>query len=158
LEADIAAALAAAGCPATLLQLEITESMVIANADQALQTMHRLRAMGVQLSIDDFGTGYSSLSYLKRFPVSKLKIDRSFVNDIHVDANDKAIVDAVLTLAHKLGLRTVAEGVETAEQLRYLRAQGCDECQGYFFARPCGSEAFVQRVQLGFAAEYLLSH
>ena len=155
LEADIAAALAAADCPAALLQLEITESMVIANADQALQTMHRIRAMGVHLSIDDFGTGYSSLSYLKRFPVSKLKIDRSFVNDIHVDANDKAIVDAILTLARKLGLRTVAEGVETAEQLCYLKTQGCDECQGYFFARPCTSEAFVQRVQQGFSQSFI---
>lgn len=140
LDATIQAALSAANCPPALLQLEITESMVIDNAEQALQTMHRLNAMGVQLSIDDFGTGYSSLGYLKRFPVSKLKIDRSFVSDIHVDDNDKAIVDAILTLAHKMGMRTVAEGVETVQQLQYLQAQGCDECQGYLFAKPCPAE------------------
>jgi diguanylate cyclase (GGDEF)-like protein len=150
LEADIASALASAHCPAELLQLEITESMVIANADQALLTMHRIRSMGVRLSIDDFGTGYSSLSYLKRFPVSKLKIDRSFVNDILVDANDKAIVDTILRLAHTMGLHTVAEGVETLEQLQYLKAMGCEECQGYYLARPTASDAFVRRVQLGF--------
>jgi diguanylate cyclase (GGDEF)-like protein len=151
LEADIAAALAAFDCPGALLQLEITESMVIADADQALQTMHRIRSMGVHLSIDDFGTGYSSLSYLKRFPVTKLKIDRSFVNDILVDVNDKAIVDTILRLAHTLGLHTVAEGVETQEQLHYLKAMGCDECQGYFLARPCAVDDFVRRVRQGFA-------
>jgi EAL domain-containing protein (putative c-di-GMP-specific phosphodiesterase class I) len=147
LDTTVQEAMRAANCPPELLQLEITESMVIADADQALQTMHRLNAMGVQLSIDDFGTSYSSLSYLKRFPVSKLKIDRSFVNDIYVDDDDKAIVDAIMTLAHKLGLRTVAEGVETVEQLQYLTAQGCDECQGYHFAKPCGAEDFVQLLQ-----------
>jgi len=144
LDASIEAALALARCPANLLQLEITESMVIANADMAMTTMHRLNAMGVQLSIDDFGTGYSSLSYLKRFPVSKLKIDRTFVNDIHEDANDKAIVDAILTMAHKLGLSTVAEGVETEQQRQYLESQGCHEGQGFLFAKPCPAEDFVQ--------------
>ncbi|OYT92210.1 MAG: GGDEF-domain containing protein [Burkholderiales bacterium PBB3] len=144
LDAAIAAALAQAHCPPALLQLEITESMVIDDAEQALQTMHRIKAMGVQLSIDDFGTGYSSLSYLKRFPVSKLKIDRSFVNELEVDASDRAIVDAILTLAHKLGLRIVAEGVETAGQLQMLKLLGCDECQGYYFAKPCTAEAFAQ--------------
>lgn len=156
LDAHIQAALQAANCPPELLQLEITESMVIANADQAMQTMHRIRAMGVHLSIDDFGTGYSSLSYLKRFPVSKLKIDRSFVNDIHVDDNDKAIVDAILTLAHKLGLRTVAEGVETVEQLQYLQAQGCDECQGYLLAKPCPAQEWGALLLSDFSA--LLQH
>ena len=157
LDAEIAAALAAAHCPPALLQLEITESMVIADADQALQTMQRLRSMGVQLSIDDFGTGYSSLSYLKRFPVSTLKIDRSFVNDILADANDRAIVDAIVRLAHTMGLRTVAEGVETMEQLQYLKAMGCDECQGYFLARPCAADAFAHRVQQGFVGALILS-
>ena len=152
LDAAIEAALKSADCPAALLQLEITESMVMANANQALQTMRRMNALGVQLSIDDFGTGYSSLSYLKRFPVNKLKIDRSFVSDIHVDVNDEAIVDAILTLARKLGLRTVAEGVETVAQLQFLRALGCDECQGYLFARPCSSEAFAALIKGGVPA------
>ena len=143
LDDAIATALAQAQCPPALLQLEITESMVINDAEQALQTMHRIVAMGVHLSIDDFGTGYSSLSYLKRFPVRKLKIDRSFVNELETDAHDRAIVDAILTLAHKLGLRTVAEGVETAGQLALLQQLGCDECQGYYFARPCTAEAFA---------------
>ena len=144
LDAAIADALAHAQCPPQLLQLEITESMVINDAEQALKTMRRIVAMGVQLSIDDFGTGYSSLSYLKRFPVRKLKIDRSFVNELETDAHDRAIVDAILTLAHKLGLRTVAEGVETAGQLALLQQLGCDECQGYYFAKPCAAEAFAQ--------------
>jgi len=144
LEAAIDAALARANCSPGLLQLEITESMVIADAEQALQTMRRINAIGVQLSIDDFGTGYSSLSYLKRFPVNKLKIDRSFVNELEVDAHDRAIVDAILTLAHKLGLSAVAEGVETAGQLQLLTQLGCDEGQGYHFAKPCSGEAFAQ--------------
>lgn len=143
LDASIASALQQAQCPSELLQLEITESMVIHDAEQALQTMQRIVATGVQLSIDDFGTGYSSLSYLKRFPVKKLKIDRSFVNELETDANDRAIVDAILTLAHKLGLRTVAEGVETLGQLTLLQQLGCDECQGYYFSKPVPAPEFL---------------
>lgn len=148
LDERVASALAATGCPAALLQLEITESMVMAQPEQAMATMQRLKAMGVKLSIDDFGTGYSSLSHLKRFPVSKLKIDRSFVQDIETDPNDAAIVDAILVLAKKLGLRTVAEGVETEGQVAFLAALGCDEYQGYLFGRPCTSDVFEQRLGL----------
>ena len=147
LEASVQAALEAADCPAALLKLEITESMVMNHAERALATMHRLNALGLQLSIDDFGTGYSSLSYLKRFPVRQLKIDRSFVRDIHVDANDKAIVEAILVLAKKLGMSTVAEGVETEAQLSFLKGLGCDEYQGYLFARPAPAEDLVQRLR-----------
>jgi len=147
LDASIAGALAATECPAALLQLEITESMVMAHPEQAQATMQRLKAMGVQLSIDDFGTGYSSLSHLKRFPVSKLKIDRSFVQDLETDPNDAAIVDAILVLAKKLGLRTVAEGVETEGQVAFLSALGCDEYQGYLYGRPCAPEVFEQRLR-----------
>ena len=144
LEASVVHALEFAGCPASALQVEITESMVFEQPERALTTMHRLNALGVRLAIDDFGTGYSSLSYLKRFPVQKLKIDRSFVHDIHVDPNDEAIVGAIIALAKKLGLRTVGEGVETEAQLAFLRALGCDEYQGYLFARPCPAEDFRQ--------------
>lgn len=118
--------------------------MVMDNAERAKATMHRLNTLGVRLVIDDFGTGYSSLSYLKRFPVRKLKIDRSFVRDIYIDANDAAIVEAIQVLAKKLGMSTVAEGVETEAQLEFLRSLGCDEYQGDLFARPCTSEAFAQ--------------
>ena len=149
LETSVELALAETGCPAGLLQLEITESMLMEQADESLETMRQLRSIGVKLSIDDFGTGYSSLSYLKRFPVSKLKIDRSFVNDITVDSTDAAIVDTILSLALKLGLRTVAEGVETPEQLASLKQMGCTEYQGYLFSRPCPSEAFIQLLKDG---------
>lgn len=144
LDESVAQALSSCGCPASLLQLEITESSIMDQVEQALETMHRLTALGVQLSIDDFGTGYSSLSQLKRFPVHKLKIDRSFVRDIQIDANDEIFVDAILSLAGKLGLRTVAEGVETPEQVAFLKPRGCDEYQGFLFSRPCEPAAFVQ--------------
>ncbi len=152
LEASVEDALRAAACPASALQLEITESMVMTDPDRALATMHRLNTLGVLLSIDDFGTGYSSLSHLKRFPLHKLKIDRTFVRDIEIDSNDAAIVDAILVLAKKLGMRTVAEGVETEGQLGFLRALGCDEYQGYLFARPCPSPEFAHCVLANQAA------
>ncbi|MFT3821496.1 MAG: EAL domain-containing protein [Rubrivivax sp.] len=135
LDALVQRALADAGLPAERLELEITESSLM-DLQTNLQTMQRLKALGVSLAIDDFGTGYSSLSYLKRFPVDRLKVDASFVRDVADDPDDAAIVTAIVGLAHHLQLRVIAEGVETREQLDFLRRQGCDEVQGYWFARP----------------------
>ncbi|PKO52596.1 MAG: hypothetical protein CVU28_10165, partial [Betaproteobacteria bacterium HGW-Betaproteobacteria-21] len=135
------------GLPAERLELELTEAVAMNDPQLAITVMDKLFERGVHMSIDDFGTGYSSLSYLKRFKVNKLKIDQSFVRDITVDADDKAIVIAIINLARSLGMRTIAEGVETAGQLDFLRRQGCDEVQGYHFSRPLPPEAFETRVR-----------
>jgi EAL domain-containing protein (putative c-di-GMP-specific phosphodiesterase class I) len=108
----------------------------------AIAVMNDLHDRGIRLSIDDFGTGYSSLSYLKKFKVYKLKIDQSFVRDISTDPEDKAIVSAIISMAQRLGMQTIAEGVETAGQLSFLREQGCDEVQGYFYSKPLPVEQF----------------
>jgi EAL domain-containing protein (putative c-di-GMP-specific phosphodiesterase class I) len=118
------------------IELELTESMVMANAEQSITTLRRLKAIGVTLAIDDFGTGYSSLSYLKRLPIDTLKIDKEFVGDITTDPDDEAITATVITMAHTLGLNVVAEGVERAEQVEYLREQDCDEIQGHWLSFP----------------------
>lgn len=118
------------------LGLEITEGVIMENPEASIGVLREMKAMGIELSLDDFGTGYSSLSYLKRFPIDKLKIDRSFVSDITTDADDEAMVAAIIVMAHQLGMRVVAEGVETEAQLAFLREQGCDEYQGYYFSRP----------------------
>ncbi len=133
---SITAVLAETGMDAQLLEIELTESMVMADVDQAINILRNLKAIGVLLSIDDFGTGYSSLSYLKRFPIDILKIDQSFVRDIAVDTDDAAIALAIISLAHTLRLKVIAEGVETEAQMRYLRHNGCDVMQGYYFSRP----------------------
>jgi EAL domain-containing protein (putative c-di-GMP-specific phosphodiesterase class I) len=118
------------------LELELTESLLMVNTEEAVRTLEYLKSLGLRLSIDDFGTGYSSLSYLKRFPIDSLKIDRSFIDEITTDVDDATITRAVIGMAHNLGLKVVAEGVETAEQLAFLSANGCDEAQGFYFARP----------------------
>ena len=137
----VAGALAESGLPPELLELEITESSVMENPDEAIVILQRLGRMGVTLAIDDFGTGYSSLAYLKLFPIDHLKIDRSFVADIEHDLNDRAIAFGTIALAHSLGLRVIAEGVETDDQLELLRTNGCDEVQGYLFSKPLTSAA-----------------
>jgi len=135
-EQSVLRALEESGLSAQLLELELTESILIQNAEGVLASLKRLKQLGVKLSIDDFGTGYSSLSYLKRFDIDKLKIDQSFVRDLGSDEDDAAIVRAVIQMAHGLNLKTIAEGVETVEMLESLCRFGCDEAQGYHFARP----------------------
>ena len=130
------------GLPPQYLELELTEAVAMNDPKNAYAMMDDLHARGVRMSIDDFGTGYSSLGYLKKFKVYKLKIDQSFVRDIYTDPEDRAIVNAIISMAHSLGLQTIAEGVETPEQLIYLNAQGCDEVQGYYYSKPLPAEAF----------------
>lgn len=136
---SVAKALVAAGLDPSHLELEITESILL-EEQSVIDSLHELNAMGVEFSIDDFGTGYSSLSYLKRLPIDTLKIDRSFVQDIPGNADNAAIAQAILAMARSLGIRVVAEGVETAEQLAFLRNYGCDAMQGYFFSKPLPAE------------------
>jgi EAL domain-containing protein (putative c-di-GMP-specific phosphodiesterase class I) len=133
---NVAAVLAAAGVPPPLLELELTEAILLQDVEHTLETVRGLKNLGVRLSIDDFGTGYSSLAYLKRFAVDKLKIDQGFVRDIGCDPDDAAIVRAVIQLARSLRLGTIAEGVETEEQAAFLRAEGCEEVQGFLFGNP----------------------
>ncbi len=127
------------------LELEITESVLMDNADSAVEILTQLREMGISLSIDDFGTGYSSLSYLKRFPIASLKIDRSFVMDVTHDSNDAAIVSSIVALAKSMDLQVTAEGVETAQQLEFIKQLGCDFGQGYLLGRPVPADEFEQR-------------
>jgi EAL domain-containing protein (putative c-di-GMP-specific phosphodiesterase class I) len=138
----VAQMLADTGLDPSWLELEVTESVVMQNAEDATDTLMQLHGQGIHISIDDFGTGYSSLSYLKRFPLDTLKIDRSFVRDISTNPDDAAIVKSVIALAHSLRLKVIAEGVETAEQLDYLRSLGCDEYQGYYRSKPVTAAEF----------------
>ncbi len=142
----ISALVSNAGLDPKHLDLELTESIAMGRAQETIKIIRSLNDMGFNISIDDFGTGYSSLSYLKRFAIYKLKIDQSFVRDLHVDKDDQAIVRAIISLANELGLKSIAEGVENAEQLAFLKEQGCDEVQGYYFSKPISLpefEAFV---------------
>jgi diguanylate cyclase (GGDEF)-like protein/PAS domain S-box-containing protein len=141
-EKSVIQALAESGLNPALLELELTESILLKDSEKVLATVRRLKSLGVKLSIDDFGTGYSSLSYLKRFDVDKLKIDQSFVRGMADDPSDAAIVSAIIQMAKSLNLTTVAEGVEDERQLSLLRLQHCDEAQGYHFARPLPTDEF----------------
>ena len=139
----VAESLKTSGMSARSLELEITESMIMQHTSRASEILQGFREMGAHVSIDDFGTGYSSLGYLKHFPIDTLKIDRSFVRDVPHDADDAAITQAIIAMAHSLKLQVVAEGVESRAQLDFLRTQGCDQIQGYIFSRPVPAEAFA---------------
>lgn len=143
IEDNVAAVLADTGLVPELLELELTEGIVMAGAEATVETLQRISNMGVKLAIDDFGTGYSSLSYLKRFPIDRLKIDQSFVRDIVTDTDDWAISSAIISMGHSLRLKVIAEGVEHVEQLEMLRRQGCDEVQGYYFSVPLPADDFA---------------
>jgi EAL domain-containing protein (putative c-di-GMP-specific phosphodiesterase class I) len=132
------------GLAPSCLELELTETFLTQNATSTARVFEALKEMAVQLALDDFGTGYSSLSYLKRFPIDTLKIDQSFVRDIAVDEDDASIVSAVISMGKSLHMRVVAEGIETLEQLTFLRQQGCPEGQGYYFNRPMTADEFAQ--------------
>ncbi len=142
----VASVLAVSGVPPQLLDLELTESILVHDADEALTRLHALARLGVGLSIDDFGTGYSSLAYLKRFPIGKLKIDRSFVKGLPDDDSDAGIVRAILQMARALGMQVVAEGVETEPQRAFLLAEGCEQFQGWLYAPALDSMSFEQRL------------
>lgn len=149
---DIADALEQTGMAPDLLELEITESMIMSNVEQAVDRAAEIKQLGVRIAIDDFGTGYSSLSQLKRFPIDTLKVDRSFVRDIPANTADRAITEAVISMGKALGVAVVAEGVETAEQYEFLRAIGCDRMQGYYFSKPCHPDAFAALLDAGIPA------
>ena len=149
LDGDVAKALAEAGISGELLELELTESSLMANTERTIDCLRSLKRRGLQISVDDFGTGYSSLAYLRRFPVDKLKIDIAFVRNITTNADDAAIALAIIDMAHTLKLEVIAEGVETFEQLTYLRRHGCDHVQGYYFSRPLPLPALEELLRSG---------
>jgi EAL domain-containing protein (putative c-di-GMP-specific phosphodiesterase class I) len=141
---DIAEALEKSGMKPELLELELTESMVIQNAERAGRVLAEIKKMGARLAIDDFGVGYSSLTHLKRFPIDTLKVDRSFIRDLPEDLEDKAITEAIIAMGKSLNLTVVAEGVETLEQQTFLHDHNCDEMQGYFFSKPIPGDQFAE--------------
>lgn len=132
------------GLDPRLLELEITEGILMEHAEDSAVLLKKLKDMGLRLAIDDFGTGFSSLTYLKQFPIDTLKIDRSFVMSLPMDENDAAIVKAIINLAHNMGIKTIAEGVETVEQLRFLQELHCNEIQGYLFSQPVPAQEIIK--------------
>jgi EAL domain-containing protein (putative c-di-GMP-specific phosphodiesterase class I) len=128
--------------------IEITESLLLGEEINIMEKLNRFREAGVEVALDDFGTGYSAMSYLKKFNIDYLKIDRSFVRDLETDQNDRAIAEAIVVMAHKLGLKAIAEGVETEQQKKILAEVGCDYVQGYYFAKPMPIEDFLSLVKI----------
>jgi diguanylate cyclase (GGDEF)-like protein len=147
-------ALADAAVDAKYLEIELTETAVMSDPEESLDILERLSRMGVIVSVDDFGTGYSSMSYLRRFPIDKLKIDRSFIANVMTSADDASIVRAIISLAHGLRLKVVAEGVENAEQVAFLQDLGCDQYQGFYFSRPVDSAVFEEMLRSGNAPDF----
>jgi EAL domain-containing protein (putative c-di-GMP-specific phosphodiesterase class I) len=143
----VSSAVEESGLPHDCLGLELTESAVMSNVERTADQLQELQRMGISISIDDFGTGYSSLSYLKKLPIDRLKIDKSFIRDIAQDPDDRAIISAVTSMARQMGIRTVAEGVETEEQLAFLRQSECDEAQGFLFSRPVTAGKFREFIE-----------
>jgi EAL domain-containing protein (putative c-di-GMP-specific phosphodiesterase class I) len=139
-------ALRESGLPAEAVVLEVTESVIMGNVDSALARLNALKALGLRLAVDDFGTGYSSLSYLRDFPMDIIKVDKSFVDRVAIDAEGEALVRGVIDLSGALGLLTIAEGVETSDQLELLVHLGCDGAQGHLFASPMPAEEFADRL------------
>ena len=149
LAGEVAEVLEETGLDPSCLELEITEGVLMEDAPSTIATLEKLKARGVEVAIDDFGTGYSSLSYLKHFPVDTLKIDQSFIGELDTDLEDEILVSGMIGLAHALGIKVVAEGVETEEQLARVRKMGCELAQGYHFSRPLPSEAATSLLAKG---------
>ncbi len=145
----ILAALARSSMPSNALELEITESAMMRSPEQAITVLNKIIESDIRVSIDDFGTGYSSLSHLKKFPIYELKVDQSFVRNVSIDKNDAAIVSAVIGMAKSLGLSVTAEGVETIEQLRFLKKLDCDKMQGFYFSKPLTADEFRKLLESG---------
>lgn len=141
----VASILEKTGITADKLELEITESLLMDNVEDNIRILESINQLGVRFAMDDFGTGYSSLSYLRQFPISKLKVDRSFVNDITDDPDDEAIIRAIIAMGQTLKLKIIAEGVENHQQLMLLQAMGCNSYQGYFFSKPLTTDEFYNK-------------
>ena len=143
------------GLDPRLLELELTESVLMRRVESTESILEALRGRGIQVAVDDFGTGYSSLSYLRKFPIDALKIDQSFVRQITTTPDETSIVTAVISMGRSLGLRVVAEGVETQKELAFLQAHQCDEAQGYYFSRPVAAEQFAKLLETGIPEKIL---
>src|SRR5690606_30948353 len=144
---DVASALSDSGMDPGLLEMEITEGMVMQDAERAIRILTAIKALGVRLAIDDFGVGYSSLAQIKRFPIDTLKVDSSFIREIPQNREDRAITEAIIAMGRTLSLTVIAEGVETKEQEAFLREHQCDQSQGYYFSKPISPEQFVEFMQ-----------